>query len=130
RATREKKEEVDLPRLREQWKARAAQHGLGRRELENLVPQRTRSRDRIELEPLSARLFASDGLTGKRTTFTMPELVQAVAGALPDGAHVEQILEAADDLSRFPGLELIEDGYTPGRPARFTTRELLTVEHA
>jgi len=30
-ATREQKEQVDLPRLREEWKARAAEHGLGRR---------------------------------------------------------------------------------------------------
>ena len=29
-ATREAKEQVDLPRLREQWLARAAEHGLGR----------------------------------------------------------------------------------------------------
>src|SRR5436305_416715 len=115
-ATREANEEVDLPNLREEWKARAAEHGLGRRELENLVPQRTPSRDRIELEQLAAGLFAPDGLTGKRTTFTIPELVQAVAGALPNGAHVEQVLEAADDLSRFPGLELVQDGDTPGRP--------------
>ena len=28
-ATREAKEQVDLPRLREQWLARAAEHGLG-----------------------------------------------------------------------------------------------------
>ncbi len=33
-ATREAKEQVDLPRLREHWQARAAEHGLGRRELE------------------------------------------------------------------------------------------------
>ena len=32
-ATREAKEQVDLPRLREEWLARAAEHGLGRREL-------------------------------------------------------------------------------------------------
>ena len=32
-ATRERKEEVDLPRLREEWRARAAEHGLGRAEL-------------------------------------------------------------------------------------------------
>ena len=46
-ATREAKEQVDLPRLREDWQARAAEHGLGRRELDALVherPARARSR--------------------------------------------------------------------------------------
>ena len=36
-ATREAKEQVDLPRLREDWQARAAEHGLGRSELRALV---------------------------------------------------------------------------------------------
>ena len=39
-ATREAKEQVDLPRLRQDWQARAAEHGLGRRELEALVTAR------------------------------------------------------------------------------------------
>ena len=49
------------------------------------------------------RLLAPDGLTAKQTTFTMPELVRAVAGSLRDGAPVEQVLAAADELSRLPG---------------------------
>ena len=35
---------------------------------------------------LAAALLGRDGLTAKQTTFTMPELVQAVAGSLPAGA--------------------------------------------
>ena len=46
-ATREAKEQVDLPRLREQWLARAAEHGLGRRELEALDPRAADRRDRL-----------------------------------------------------------------------------------
>jgi conjugative relaxase-like TrwC/TraI family protein len=127
-ATREAKEQVELPRLREEWKARAAEHGLGHRELEALVRGRSVARDRVEAEQLGALLLGSDGLTEKQTTFTTPELVQAVAGSLPAGGTVDEVLELADELSRFPGVELLEDGGTPGRPARFTTRELLTVE--
>ena len=41
-ATREAKEQIDLPRLREQWQARAAEHGLGRRELRARSPGITR----------------------------------------------------------------------------------------
>jgi hypothetical protein len=119
---------VDLPRLREDWKARAAEHGLGRRELDALILERPLSRDPVELDRLAASLLGRDGGTAKRTTFTMPELVQAVAGSLPAGGSVDEVLEVADELSRFPSIELVGDGESPGRPARFTTRELLTVE--
>ncbi len=127
-ATREAKEQVDLPRLREDWKARAAEHGLGRHELDALLNQRPIERDRAELEQLAADLLGREGLTAKQTTFTMPELVRAVAGSLPAGATVDEVLELADELSRFPGVELVEAQEGPGQPARFTTRELLQVE--
>ena len=127
-ATREAKEQVELPRLREEWQARAAEHGLGRRELRRLVDRdRERTRE-IGREQLAAELFGRDGLTARQTTFTTPELVCAIAGALQDGATVEQVREVADELARFPGIELLEPCAAPGRPARFTTRELLQVE--
>jgi conjugative relaxase-like TrwC/TraI family protein len=127
-ATREAKEQVDLPRLREQWRARAAEHGLGRRELRRLVDlDRERTR-KITREQLAAEVFGREGLTASQTTFTTPELVRAVAGSLRDGAAVAQVLEAAEELARFPGVELLELSKGPGRPARFTTLELLRVE--
>jgi conjugative relaxase-like TrwC/TraI family protein len=127
-ATRVAKEQVDLRRLREDWKARAAEHGLGRRELEGVVHDRPFTRDRVPLEHLAAVLLGREGLTEKQTTFTMPELVQAVAGSLPQGATADEVLEAAGELSRFPGVEVVEAQEVPGRPARFTTGELLQVE--
>lgn len=127
-ATREAKEQVDLPRLREEWKARGAEHGLGRRELDSLIADRPFARDSVELDRLAASLLGRDGITGKQTTFTTPELVREVAGALPAGGSVEDVLELAEQLMRFPGLELVEAQEVPGRPARFTTRELLAVE--
>ncbi len=122
-ATRETKEQVDLPRLREQWQARAAEHGLGRRELRRLV-----DRNRQRTWEIAATLFGREGLTARQTTFTTPELVYAIAGSLRDGAAVERVLEAAEELAEFPGVEPLEPSGAPGRPARFTTRELLQVE--
>jgi conjugative relaxase-like TrwC/TraI family protein len=127
-ATREAKDQVDLPRLCEDWKARAAENGLGRRELEALVQERPLLGDRLALDDLAARVLGREGLTEKQTTFTTPELVRAVAGSLPAGRNVDEVLEVADELSRFPGVELVEAQDVPGRPARFTTRELLSVE--
>jgi conjugative relaxase-like TrwC/TraI family protein len=127
-ATREAKEQVDLPRLREQWQARAAEHGLGRRELRRLVDRNRHLTQEIAAEPLAASLFGREGLTARQTTFTTPELVCAIAGSLRDGAALERVLESGDELVWFPGVEALEPSAAPGRPARFTTRELLRVE--
>jgi conjugative relaxase-like TrwC/TraI family protein len=128
-ATREAKEQVDLPRLREQWLARAAEHGLGRRQLRRLVVDRPHPRlPSAARAELAARLFGPAGLAAKQTTFTTAELVCAVATSLSDGAAVERVLDEADDLSRLPGLQRLEPDAIPGRPARFTTQELLQVE--
>jgi hypothetical protein len=58
--TRERKEHVDLTGLREDWRARAAEHGLGQRELRALLGRahaqerssrpRSREIDRLVLE--------------------------------------------------------------------------------
>jgi conjugative relaxase-like TrwC/TraI family protein len=127
-ATREAKEQVDLPQLREQWLARAAEHGLGRRQLRKLVHEQPLQPTALDPGRLAGHLLGADGLTANQTTFNQPELVRAVAGSLGAGASVGQVLAAADELSRFPGVELIDPGDAPGRPARFTTRELLEVE--
>ncbi|MGH3030818.1 MAG: MobF family relaxase, partial [Gaiellaceae bacterium] len=126
-ATRESKDLVELPRLREDWRARAAEHGLGRRELRQIFGP-SLAPGQPELGKLACRLFSRDGLTEKQTTFTMPELVRAVAESLREGASVDEILRAAAELSSFPGVELLEPEHSPGRPARFATRELLDVE--
>jgi conjugative relaxase-like TrwC/TraI family protein len=128
-ATREQKEQVDLPRLREEWEARGAEHGLGRRELKLLGRERPRlDVPTIDRDGLAERLLGPDGLTAKQTTFAMPELVQAVAGSLREGASIERVLEEAEALSWLPGLERLEQDMAPDRPVRFTTRELLAIE--
>ncbi len=128
-ATREQQEQVDLPRLREEWKARAAEHGLGRRALRRFSRELPRHFvSEIDRDQLARRLFGLEGLTAKRTAFAMPELVQAVAGSPSEGAPVDRVLKEAEALLRLPGLERLEEDAVPGRPARFTTRELLQVE--
>jgi conjugative relaxase-like TrwC/TraI family protein len=126
-ATREAKDQVDLPRLHEEWKARAAEYGLGQRELRALVGPPGPARA-IELGEAAEQLLGRGGLTAKQTTFTMPELVCAVADGIRLGAAADDVLEAAEQLATFPGVELVESERAAGRPARFTTRELLEVE--
>src|SRR5207247_1011691 len=97
----------------------------GREELGAFVcPARPTLSPAIELRTLAERLVDRDGLTARQTTFTLPELVCAVAGALAEGAPADAVLEAAAQLTQLPALQLVEPQETPGRPPRFTTSEL------
>src|SRR5262245_36805750 len=69
--TRERKEQVDLGQLRDDWRARAAEHGLGNRELQTIL-----GRAHFEDLPADAllaiaeRMLGPQGLTEKRTAFS------------------------------------------------------------
>ncbi len=127
-ATRERKEPVDLRRLRLEWQARAAEHGLGRRKLKRLL-QRTieHELDEREVAEVATRLLGPDGLTEKRSSFTRAQAVMAWAQAHTAGAPAERVLSLAE---RF----LVNEEVTPvapaspGRPAVYSTAELLRHE--
>ena len=128
--TRDRKEPVDMPRLREEWRARAAEHGLGRDELEGLLGRTGhRELDERGVRALAVRLLGPSGLTEKRTTFTAAEAVMAWAEAHGPGAPVDHVLRLAD---RFTASERVVPVGTavPGRPAVFSTSELLRRERA
>ncbi|MGH3072102.1 MAG: MobF family relaxase [Gaiellaceae bacterium] len=129
-ATREPKESVDLPRLREEWAARAAEHGLGRRELQRLIG-RTRHREPTPAELLAAaeRLLGPEGLTEKQTTFSEPELAMAWAQAHRQGASVERVRELSRRLLTIGGVQRLSEP-APGRPAAYSTLELLGLERS
>jgi conjugative relaxase-like TrwC/TraI family protein len=126
-ATREWKEEVSRERLRREWRARAAEYGLGHADLRALLG-RSPERAEPDLTGTVERLLGPHGLTARQTTFTEPELVCALAEAYDQGAPAEEIAALACSLASVPGLALVEPGSVPGRPARLTTRELLAVE--
>jgi AAA domain/TrwC relaxase len=119
-ATRERKEAVDLPDLRDAWLARASEMGLGAIELRGLPDRVPAVRE--------ATTIAIDSLTAHQPTVTAPELVRAVAGAACDGMGVEDVLASVDEITRRPELTHVGDDPAPGRPARFTTRSLLDLE--
>ena len=120
-ATRERKEAVNLPELRQSWLARASEMGLGAIELRGLLGREPARESRLPA-------IAADDLTAHQTTVTTPELVRAVAGAARHGACVESVLAGVQELVRRPELTQVGDDATPGRPARFTTRGLLELE--
>ena len=120
-ATRERKERVDLPDLRETWLDRAWEMGLGAKELRGLL-DRERARE-TELPAITA-----DDLTEHQTTIATPEIVRAVAGAAREGASMEAVLAGVEQIIRGHEVTLVESDTTPGRPARFTARSLLDLE--
>lgn len=120
-ATRERKERVDLPQLRETWLERASQMGLGANELRGLL-------DREPAREQGLPTIAADDLTAHQATITTPEIVRAVAGAAREGASVGTVLAEVEQISRGPEVTQVGDDPTPGRPARFTTRSLLDLE--
>jgi conjugative relaxase-like TrwC/TraI family protein len=129
--TRERKQHVDLAGLREDWRARAAEHGLGNRELRALLG-RVRQRDlsSIELLRIARRLLGPQGLTERQTAFSQPELVMAWSQAHTQGASGDRVRRLADRLTRTDGVEPVGERPSPGRPARYSTVDLLSVERA
>jgi conjugative relaxase-like TrwC/TraI family protein len=131
RETRERKEHVDLTQLRDDWRARAAEQGLGRRELKAVLHRSLgRAPSRAELLRIARHMLGPEGLTAKRTAFSEPDLVMAWAEAHVGGAPAERVRALAH---RFAGLEEVErvgSWAQPGRPAFYTTAELIAVERA
>ncbi len=128
--TRERKEHIELAGLREDWRARAAEHGLGNRELRALfgrVPQRDLSRE--HLLRIAQRLLGPEGLTARQTAFSEPEIVMAWSQAHAQGASAERVRRLAARLTGTDGVERVGERPSPGRPARYSTAELVAVEH-
>ena len=92
---RAKDYDVPADRLREQWRARAAEHGFDRWTISRVL-DRSRWRDTEPADAAAERLVGPDGLTRERSAFSRRDVVQAFAEAARDGARVEAIESAAD----------------------------------
>ena len=129
--TRERKEHVDLEELREDWRARAAEHGLGQAEVRALLlhpslpepcPQ--------ELLAYGRRMLGPGGLTEKTTAFSEPDLVMAWAQTHAQGADADRVRLLAARLAKTDGVEQVGADPQPGRPARYSTAELIAAERS
>jgi conjugative relaxase-like TrwC/TraI family protein len=123
--TREVKREVNEPDWHAEVRARAAEHGLGQEQLDELAALPARDApEQIDERELSSRLFGASGLTATANTFGHRDVIAAVAAAAAQGLDVlgveavSQRLLASDELVEIPA--------SGGR--RFTTRELLEAE--
>src|SRR5215210_6523297 len=126
--TRDRKEPIDLPRMRLEWEARAAEHGLGRRQLKRLLGRTVaRELDEHEVAKVATQLAGPEGLTESRSTFSGADAVMAWAEAHAQGAPAAQVLSLVE---RFLGIEDVAPiaSAAIGRPPTFSTAELLRHE--
>ncbi|MGZ4181542.1 MAG: MobF family relaxase [Solirubrobacteraceae bacterium] len=116
---------VDTAPWRDVVRARAAEHGLGARELAALVLGPARTPEIPDPRRVSAELAGAGGLTERQNTFAKREAVMAWAAAHGQGAPAHTVeREAAAFLTRTDVVVAPDPG---GR--RFTTSDLLAHEH-
>ncbi|MGH2949713.1 MAG: MobF family relaxase [Solirubrobacteraceae bacterium] len=124
--TRRRKEYgVPVDRLREEWRARAAEHGLGRFELRRVLRRDAFRRPWEDGDELAERLLGDDGLTAGHSSFARCDVLQAVAGAARDGLHVHAVERWVDAF--LAGEEIVELAVVRGE-RQYTTRSLLRTE--
>ena len=129
--TRDRKEHVDLAGLKEDWRARAAEHGFGRTELAATIHRTTRRElSSTELLDIAGRMLGPQGLTERATTFSDPELVMAWSEAHEQGSSADRVRRLADRFSRSEGVEPVGEEPDPGRPRAYSTSELIHTEQA
>jgi hypothetical protein len=117
---------VDTAPWRDVVRARAAEHGLGARELDTLLRGAARAPEVPDATRVNDELAGASGLTAKQNTFARREAVMAWAAAHGQGAPARAVERAAaafltrDDVHHAPDAS--------GR--RFTTSDLLAHEQA
>jgi conjugative relaxase-like TrwC/TraI family protein len=130
-ATRKAKEYgVEAARWQQEARARAAEHGLGSRQLEQLASLEPRAggEDEAEVVRLAAvRLSGPDGLTGQHNTFARRHAVAELAGEFNQGATLTAIERSASGYLQHG--TVIPLGLIDGEH-RFSTSDLLACEEA
>jgi conjugative relaxase-like TrwC/TraI family protein len=129
RQTRDRKPVIAREVAQADWRARAAEHGLGREEIAGLLERAPADLpDERRRTEIVAALAGPAGLTERQSTFARREVLRALAEAHPQGAPADW-LEALADGFLAEHATLVEPALPErGRRAAYTTPELLEVE--
>jgi Ti-type conjugative transfer relaxase TraA len=123
---RRKTYEVPANRLREEWRARAAEHGLDREATARLIGSRSRPHAPT---PHPVFLSSESGLTSEASSFDRRAVLREWAEAHRDGASVRTIEALADDWLASPAAVRLTDGDDePVGGPRYSTPEMLATE--
>jgi conjugative relaxase-like TrwC/TraI family protein len=118
---------VPMDRLREDWRARSAEHGLSRYRVRTIVGRARPPRaDKVDARERAAiELASADGLTRESSTFTRRNVLQALAEMAAEGARVREIEARAD---AFLGRDEIVALDPVAGERCYTTGDLLLIE--
>lgn len=118
---------VPLDRLRADWRARSAEHGLSRYRVRAIIGRArpARAAESGAREMAAIELASVDGLTRESSTFTRRDVLQALAEMAAAGAHGHEIEARAD---AFLGRDEIVALDPVAGERCYTTRELLLIE--
>jgi conjugative relaxase-like TrwC/TraI family protein len=122
---------VPTDRLRQEWRARAAELGLDRRTLDLVLDPRTPGPAlQPDLRAVAEDLGAPGGITENASTFDRRDVLRDWAEAHREGASVERLEALADRWLASPqAVQLERDGTRPQLGgARYSTPEMLAVE--
>ncbi len=128
RETRDRKRQVERNQVVADWRARAAEHGLGRAELEALVRARGTTREAPDRERLVAQLAGPQGLTKRESTFDRRAVLRAVAEGHRDGIDLPALERFADEFIVGHGIVVEPGEPARGRRARYTAADMLDAE--
>ncbi|HTX09849.1 MAG TPA: MobF family relaxase, partial [Solirubrobacteraceae bacterium] len=130
-ATRKAKEYgVDGARWQQEARARAAEHGLGSRELSQLIASQRRAAEVPEADIVRAaaeRLSGPEGLTGQHNTFARRHALAELAGEFREGAGRRQIERSTS--AYLDHASVVALGDVDGE-LRYTIKDLLACEAA
>jgi conjugative relaxase-like TrwC/TraI family protein len=117
---------VDGSSWRDQVRARAAEHGLGRDELATLTTRRPAAPAGPDFGREIARLSGPEGLTERHNTFARRHALAELAGMFGDGTTVADLERATDTYLADDSVVALD---FPAGDARIsTTRDLLALE--
>ncbi len=129
RQTRDRKPVIERDVARADWRARAAEHGLGREQVAGLIDRaRPMLPDERQRAEVAATLAGPAGLTERQSTFGRRDLIRALAEAHSGGAPADWLEALADGFLADHARRVEPALPERGRRAAYTTPELLAVE--
>jgi conjugative relaxase-like TrwC/TraI family protein len=128
RETRDWKREVDRDQAVADWRARAAEHGFGRAEIDALVRGKGTQREAPDRDVLFAHLAGPEGLTKRDSTFERRAVLRAVAEAHQDGITLTELEGLADGFIALHGIVVEAGEPARGQPARYSVADMVDTE--
>lgn len=124
--TRRRKDyDVPVDRLREQWRARAAEHGFGRDEISQVLHRgKLLPAPRPDVAQVGEQLAGDRGVTRENSTFDRRDVIQACAEHHRHGGDIHTIEQLAEHWLMRPDVVRLDGGPAP----RYSTRQLLGLE--